>query len=118
MKSADHAPCCTGGRIDAYLKSLVGAASDWLGDASSADYAGYEQMISGLAKETYQSQIEKGAAWVGTPEQISDQISDYQKLVGGFEIASLQFNFYDMPLNLAQDSVRLFASDVMPRFKN
>ncbi len=105
-------------RINNYLTSLVDAASDWLGGASSADYAGYEQMIAGLAKDSFESQVEKGAAWVGTPEQICDQISDYQKLVGDFEIASLQVNFHDMPLELAQISISLFASDVMPKFKD
>ncbi len=105
-------------RINNYLASLVDAASDWLGGASSADYAGYEQMIAGLAKDSFESQVEKGAAWVGTPDQICDQISDYQKLVGDFEIASLQVNFHDMPLELAQISISLFASDVMPKFKD
>ncbi len=105
-------------RINNYLASLVDAASDWLGGASSADYAGYEQMIAGLAKDSFESQVEKGAAWVGTPDQICDQISDYKKLVGDFEIASLQVNFHDMPLELAQISISLFASDVMPKFKD
>ena len=71
-----------------------------------------------MAKETFESQVEKGAAWVGTPAEIYDQISDYQKIVGDFEIASLQVNFHDMPLDLAQKSVHLFASEVMPRFKD
>jgi alkanesulfonate monooxygenase SsuD/methylene tetrahydromethanopterin reductase-like flavin-dependent oxidoreductase (luciferase family) len=105
-------------RINSYLASLVDAASDWLGGASSADYPGYEQMIAGLAKDTFESQIEKGAAWVGTPDQICDQISDYQKLVGDFEIASLQVNFHDMPIELAQISISLFATEVMPKFKD
>jgi alkanesulfonate monooxygenase SsuD/methylene tetrahydromethanopterin reductase-like flavin-dependent oxidoreductase (luciferase family) len=34
-------------------------------------------------------QVEKGAAWVGTPETIAKQIRDYQQMVGGFEIASM-----------------------------
>ena len=113
---ADQAVDDARGRIDRYLASLVDAASDWLGSASSADYPGYDQMIAGLAKETFESQVEKGAAWVGTPAQICDQITDYQKLVGDFEIASLQVNFHDMPLDLAQNSVRLFAAEVMPKF--
>jgi alkanesulfonate monooxygenase SsuD/methylene tetrahydromethanopterin reductase-like flavin-dependent oxidoreductase (luciferase family) len=60
--------------------------------------------------------VEKGAAWVGTPAQISDQISDYQKRVGEFEVASLQVNFHDMPVDLARDSMHLFATEVMPKF--
>ncbi|MCZ6509411.1 MAG: LLM class flavin-dependent oxidoreductase, partial [Alphaproteobacteria bacterium] len=99
-----------------YLDALVDAASDWGGGASSDDFPGYDKLIAGLAKETFESQVEKGAAWVGTPAQICDQIADYQKLVGEFEVASLQVNFHDMPLDLAQQSVRLFATEVMPKF--
>lgn len=103
-------------RINSYLASLVDAASDWVGGASSADYPGYDKLIADLAKESFESQVEKGSAWVGTPEQIRDQISDYRSLVGDFEIASLQVNFHDMPVDLAQASVRLFAEEVIPRF--
>jgi alkanesulfonate monooxygenase SsuD/methylene tetrahydromethanopterin reductase-like flavin-dependent oxidoreductase (luciferase family) len=42
-------------------------------------------------------QVEKGAAWVGTPETIAKQIRDYQQMVGGFEIASMQVNFSTIP---------------------
>jgi len=35
---------------------------------------------------------------------------------GGFEHASLQVNFNLMPFDLAMGSMRLFASEVMPRF--
>ena len=103
-------------RIESYLGSLVDAASDWVGGASSDDYPGYDKLIADLAKETFESQVEKGSAWVGTPDRISDQISDYKKRVGDFEIASLQVNFYDLPLELAQQSISLFAAEVMPKF--
>ena len=104
-------------RINSYLASLVDAASDWTGGASSDDYPGYDKLIADLAKETFESQVEKGSAWVGTPEQICDQVSDYQKLVGDFEMASLQVNFHDLPLELAQISISLFGAEVMPKFK-
>ena len=103
-------------RLELYLGSLVDAASDWIGDTTSDDYPGYDKIIAGLAEETFESQVSKGAAWIGTPEQIRAQITDYQKLVGDFEVASLQVNFYDMPLPLAETSVRLFAKEVMPYF--
>ena len=107
-----HARAC----INAYLAALVDAASDWVGGAVSDDYPGYEKLIAGLAQETFESQVEKGAAWVGTPAQICDQIADYQALVGDFEVASMQINFHDMPLDLARKSAHLFAAEVMPKF--
>ena len=63
---------------------------------SSADYPGYDKIIAGLARETFETQVEKCAAWVGTPERILDTIATYQQQVGGFEIASLQVNFNDL----------------------
>ena len=102
--------------LNRYLASLVNAASDWTGGSSSADYPGYDKIIAGLAKENFESQVEKCAAWVGTPEQICDQISDLQAAAGGFEIASMQVNFNDLALADAISSVRLFAEKVMPKF--
>ena len=81
---------------------------------SSADYPGYDQIIAGLRAETFESQVEKHAAWVGSPEQIADQIAAYDELVGGFEVASLQVNFNDVPVEDAERSMRLFAEQVMP----
>ena len=102
--------------LNAYLKSLVDAASDWTGGSSSADYPNYDKIIAGLAKETFESQREKGAAWVGAPDRLVDQIKDYDKSVGGFEIASLQVNFNMLSRADADASVRLFAEKVIPRF--
>ena len=102
--------------LNAYLKSLVDAASDWTGGSSSADYPNYDKIIAGLAKETFESQREKGAAWVGAPDRLVDQIKDYDKSVGGFEIASLQVNFNMLSRADADVSVRLFAEKVIPRF--
>ncbi len=36
----------------------------------------YDKMIAGLKAETFESQLAKNAAWVGTPETIRDQIVD------------------------------------------
>jgi alkanesulfonate monooxygenase SsuD/methylene tetrahydromethanopterin reductase-like flavin-dependent oxidoreductase (luciferase family) len=102
--------------LNRYLKSLVSAASDWTGGASSADYANYDKIIAGLAKETFETQVEKGAAWVGTPDRLADTIAAYDEQVGGFEIASLQVNFNTVPVAEAKASMRLFAEEVMPRF--
>ncbi len=102
--------------LERYLRSLVEAAGDWTEGTSSADYPGYDKIIAGLAKETFESQVEKGAAWIGTPADICAQIAEYQKLVGGFEIASLQVNFNTLAFDDARRSVDLFAREVMPHF--
>jgi alkanesulfonate monooxygenase SsuD/methylene tetrahydromethanopterin reductase-like flavin-dependent oxidoreductase (luciferase family) len=100
--------------LNHYLKTLVAAAADWTEGLNSNDYPNYDKLIAGLSKETFETQVEKGAAWVGTPETIAKQIRDYQQMVGGFEIASMQVNFSAIPLKDAERSMRLFAQEVIP----
>lgn len=100
--------------LNRYLKSLVEAASDWVMDTCSADYPGYDKIIAGLQQETFESQVEKGAAWIGTPEQLRKTIIDYYEQVGGFEFASMQVNFNTISLENARASIQLFAKEVMP----
>jgi len=101
--------------LERYLRSLVAAASAWMSGTSSADYKGYDQVIAALARETFETQVEKCAAWIGTPERILDTIATYQRQVGGFEIASLQVNFNDVTLAAAEASMRLFGERVLPK---
>ncbi len=100
-----------------YLHSIVEAASDWT-TVKSKDYAGYDQMIEMLSKETIESQVESGAAWIGTPDDIAQQIARYVEGMGGFESASLQVNFNTIGYEDAERSVRLFSEKVMPRFRD
>ncbi len=101
--------------LNRYLATLVAAASDWTEGLNSKDYPNYDKIIAALAKESFESQVEKGAAWIGTPERIVGQIRAYQALVGGFEVASMQVNFNTIPLEDAKRSLRLFAREVMPQ---
>ena len=102
--------------LNRYLQSVVNSASPWLTGSKSEDYPGYDNIIKQLSKETFESQVEKGAAFVGTPDDINEQISNYIELTGGFEIASLQINFNDLPVKHAESSMRLFGKKVMPNF--
>ncbi len=101
--------------LNRYLRSLVEAASEWTTGAQSADYPGYDKVIEALSRETFDTQVAKCAAWVGTPDRILDTISSYRKQVGDFDIASLQVNFNDIPLSAAMESMRLFGEKVLPR---
>ena len=67
-----------------------------------------------MSKETADSQIESSAAFVGSPQHLIDQIKAYKESTGGFEMASLQVNFNDIPVDVAEKSMRLFAEKVMP----
>ena len=101
--------------LHGYLHSLVDAASDWAG-MQSKDYPGYDKMIDALSRETIDSQVNSGSAWIGTPDDIARQIEAFIERVGGFESASLQVNFNTLPYAEAERSARLFAARVMPRF--
>ena len=102
--------------LNRYLKSIVEAASAWLDGESSADYPGYDKVIEMLSKETIESQMDKCAAFVGTPESIASRIAEYQEVTGGFEIASLQVNFNNLAVEEAERSIRLFSEKVIPKF--
>ena len=102
--------------VDAYLGSLVEAASDWLDGPISKDYPGYDKVIAALRASNAAEQIASGGAWVGSPDEIAATIARMQREFGGFEHASLQVNFNTMPYAAALASMRLFAGEVMPRF--
>jgi alkanesulfonate monooxygenase SsuD/methylene tetrahydromethanopterin reductase-like flavin-dependent oxidoreductase (luciferase family) len=104
--------------LNIYLKSIVNAASDWMSGVASKDYPNYQKMIEGLSKETFETQVEKCAAWVGTPEDIRRSIASYAQAVGGFESASLQVNFGLIRQEDAEQSMSLFAREVIPHFRN
>jgi alkanesulfonate monooxygenase SsuD/methylene tetrahydromethanopterin reductase-like flavin-dependent oxidoreductase (luciferase family) len=104
--------------LNIYLKSIVNAASDWMSGVASKGYPNYQKMIEIISNETYESQVEKGSAWIGTPDDIRRAVALYDSAVGGFESASLQVNFGMIPYAEAEASMRLFAREVVPHFKN
>jgi alkanesulfonate monooxygenase SsuD/methylene tetrahydromethanopterin reductase-like flavin-dependent oxidoreductase (luciferase family) len=100
--------------LNRYLKSVVAAASDWTEGLNSKDYPNYDKIIAALAAETFDTQMAKGVAWIGTPPELAQRILAFNDDVGGFESASLQINFNTISLEDALRSMRLFAREVMP----
>ncbi len=49
---------------------------------------------------------------------MADQVRDYHKAVGGFEVASLQVNFNLIRVQDAEASMRLFSQEVMPKLRD
>ena len=103
--------------LNRYLKSLVHAAGHWVSGTTSKDYPDYGKLIAQLDKETFESQVASGAAWVGTPAEIIEQIQNFVAANGPFEIASLQVNFNTVSYAHAAESMRLFGRQVIPHFE-
>ena len=107
--------------IDAYFESLVAAAeldSGWGAGTSSGDYPNYDSHMDKLRQANFDSLLESGTIWVGTPDDIGEQIASYSDAVGGFDTASLQVNFHQISLDAAAASMRLFSSEVIPAFRS
>ena len=104
--------------LNIYLKSIVDAASEWMSGVASKDYPNYQKMIEFISKEDFDSQVTKGAAWVGTPDDICKRIVAYHAEVDGFESASLQVNFGMIRQADAERSMQLFAQEVIPHFQS
>ncbi len=97
-----------------YFKYFAEATADWASGSTSRDYPGYGATMAKVKNVSLEQQIDAGAAWVGTPDQIRTTIKQVVDLVGPFEHASLQVTFGRLPFEEAQRSMRLFAAEVLP----
>jgi len=57
-------------QFEDYFVALFESAGEWTQGTSSKDYKGYDVSISRMKNSTLETQIETGAAWVGTPDEI------------------------------------------------
>jgi alkanesulfonate monooxygenase SsuD/methylene tetrahydromethanopterin reductase-like flavin-dependent oxidoreductase (luciferase family) len=103
--------------LEKYFQLISGSTKEWIDrSAVSKDYRDYDKSMAKLKASTMESQIETGSAWIGSPAEIRDIISKYVAEYGDFEHASLQINFGTVPFAEAQNSLRLFAKEVIPAF--
>lgn len=99
-----------------YLRAIADGAKEWGTGAFSHDYPNYQKMYEALSSETYETTVAKRTAWIGTPQDIRAACTEYNEACGGFDIASLQINFGNLPQADAEASISLFAKEVMPNF--
>jgi alkanesulfonate monooxygenase SsuD/methylene tetrahydromethanopterin reductase-like flavin-dependent oxidoreductase (luciferase family) len=99
-----------------YYRLIFEASQDWTAGTSSKDYKGYDELVTKLKALTLEKQIESGAAFVGTPDEVKAIIAHNTELYGEFEHASMQINFGSIPYEEARRSMRLFAREVIPAF--
>jgi alkanesulfonate monooxygenase SsuD/methylene tetrahydromethanopterin reductase-like flavin-dependent oxidoreductase (luciferase family) len=103
-------------RIERHFHAVADAASEHAGRQLSVDYKNYDKMIEKVRTETFESQLQHHAAFVGTPADIIEQLHEFDRVMGGVDHASMQVNFNDMPYADAEQSVRLFGEKVIPHF--
>ena len=68
--------------MDSYLRAIAESASDWTSGTSSKDYRDYDKTIARMKAATPESQIEWGAAWIGTRDEIRAAIKRGLELTG------------------------------------
>ena len=99
-----------------HLKGLADAAKERVsGAASTKDYPGYDKLIAHVSSDTAERQVRDGSAFIGTPADIIDMLRAYNDKVGGIDSVSLHFTPGNMPVEVAERSLRLFSREVMPK---
>lgn len=104
------------GPVERHFESIYDAMADYVKGQTSTNYKGYEKMAEKIRQETFESQVAHGAAFVGTPEDIAEQLHAFDKAMAGCDHVSLQVNFNDMCYEDAERSMKLFGEKVIPRF--
>jgi alkanesulfonate monooxygenase SsuD/methylene tetrahydromethanopterin reductase-like flavin-dependent oxidoreductase (luciferase family) len=99
-----------------YLDVFTEAVSSW-SSARSGQYPGYERLVEAISSQTPEGNLEKGYAFVGTPDEVAEQVKHMRELFGEHE-PSLQVTFGGISDAEAMRSVELFARCIMPAFQS
>ena len=97
-----------------YLDVFTEAVSSWAG-LKSGQYSGYERLVEAISAQTPESNIEKGYALVGAPDEVIGQVKSMRELFGEHE-PSLQVTFGGITDEEALRTLDLLARHIMPAF--
>jgi alkanesulfonate monooxygenase SsuD/methylene tetrahydromethanopterin reductase-like flavin-dependent oxidoreductase (luciferase family) len=97
-----------------YLEVFADAVASWQGRTSD-QYPGYEKMVASILATTPAKILEGGGAFVGTPEDVVEQVERCTEAFGPIE-PSMQISFGGSTDAEAFRTLELFAARVMPRF--
>ncbi len=97
-----------------YLEVFADAVASWQGKTSD-QYPGYEKMVASILATTPAKILEGGGAFVGTPEDVVEQVQRCTETFGPIE-PSMQISFGGSTDAEAFRTLELFAARVMPRF--
>jgi alkanesulfonate monooxygenase SsuD/methylene tetrahydromethanopterin reductase-like flavin-dependent oxidoreductase (luciferase family) len=111
----DEAMAAGLGPCNQHLKGLAGAAKEWLTGASTKDYPGYDKLMAHVLADSAEKQVAAGSAFIGTPSEIVEMLRSYNGKVGGIDSVSLHFTPGNMPVEMAERSLRQFSDEVLPK---
>ena len=103
------------GPCNGHLRGLADAAKEWLAGASTKDYPGYDKLMAHVLNDSAEAQVAKGSAFIGSSADIVEMIRSFNGKVGGLDSISLHFTPANMPVEVAERSLRLFSREVMPQ---
>ena len=63
--------------FEEYFRALNEAVGDWSRGTTSKDYRDYDKSMSKMSESNFEDQIEKGSVWVGTPDEIRQNIARF-----------------------------------------
>src|SRR5207244_12458751 len=90
------------------------AVSSWEG-LKSGQYVGYDRLVQAISAQTPEGNIEKRYAFVGTPDEVIEQVSYMRELFGEHE-PSMQVTYGGVTDDEALRTLDLFARHIMPAF--
>jgi len=96
---------------DSFIRSM---SADGLPGLHESVYRGAEATIARLSAQTWEDLVDQ-ALIIGSPETVAAKIAQLQELGVGEIVCWM--NFGGLPLEKVRRSMRLFAREVMPRFK-
>ncbi len=97
-----------------YVETFAEAVLSWR-NTSSPHYAGYEKMVEGIIATKPDDVIEKGGAYVGTPEDVIAQVRASVERFGEVE-PSMHINMGGATDAESMRTLELFGTRVMPAF--
>ncbi len=98
-----------------YIKVFSEAVSSW-SMTKSSQYAGYEKLVASIAALTPELMIDGHVAYVGTPEEVIEQVRWHRNFYGEFE-PSMQINFGGISDTEAGRTLELFGTRILPKFR-
>ena len=103
-------------RVEGHFAAIVDAMAEFRKGAPSVAYKNYDKLRDKIAQQTLEKQLKSHAAFVGTPSDIIEQLESFNEAAGGVDEVSMQVNFDNMPIKIAEASVHMFGEKVIPHF--